>query len=36
VAAALGQTPTPDLGGQATTREFGDAVLSELAAGVAA
>jgi 3-isopropylmalate dehydrogenase len=36
VAAALGQTPTPDLGGAATTRELGDAVLSELAAGVAA
>jgi 3-isopropylmalate dehydrogenase len=30
VAAALAETQTPDLGGSATTREFGDAVLSNL------
>jgi len=30
VAAALAEAPTPDLGGAATTREFGDAVLSNL------
>jgi 3-isopropylmalate dehydrogenase len=28
--AALSSTPTPDLGGNATTSEFGDAVLREL------
>jgi 3-isopropylmalate dehydrogenase len=28
---ALGQTPTPDLGGQASTGELGDAVLDALA-----
>jgi 3-isopropylmalate dehydrogenase len=33
---ALEQTPTPDLGGTATTQEFGDTTLSHLAAGVAA
>jgi 3-isopropylmalate dehydrogenase len=36
VNAALAEAPTPDLGGTASTREFGDAVLSGLAAGVAA
>jgi isocitrate/isopropylmalate dehydrogenase len=30
VAAALAEAPTADLGGAATTREFGDAVLSNL------
>jgi 3-isopropylmalate dehydrogenase len=36
VAAALGSTPTPDIGGAATTGEFGDAVLAALAAEVRA
>jgi 3-isopropylmalate dehydrogenase len=27
---ALAETPTPDLGGQATTAEFGDSVLKAL------
>ncbi len=36
VAGGLEQAPTPDLGGRATTRELGDAVLASLAAGVAA
>ena len=33
VDAALAATPTPDLGGTATTAEFGDAVLASLAGG---
>ena len=36
VGVALDQAATPDLGGTATTQEFGDAVLSYLAAGVTA
>ncbi|HWB22729.1 MAG TPA: 3-isopropylmalate dehydrogenase [Gaiellaceae bacterium] len=36
VTAALEATPTPDLGGTASTLEFCDAVLSHLSAGVAA
>jgi 3-isopropylmalate dehydrogenase len=31
VEAAIGRAPTPDLGGSASTREFGDAVLAALA-----
>jgi 3-isopropylmalate dehydrogenase len=36
VNAALEQAPTPDLGGSASTPEFGDVVLARLAAEVAA
>jgi 3-isopropylmalate dehydrogenase len=36
VTVALDQAPTPDLGGNGTTQDFADAVLSYLAAGVAA
>ena len=36
VDAALATAPTPDVGGTATTAEFGDAVLAALAAEVAA
>jgi 3-isopropylmalate dehydrogenase len=36
VADALGSVPTPDVGGTATTGEFGDAVLASFASGVAA
>jgi 3-isopropylmalate dehydrogenase len=35
VDSALAQAPTPDVGGSATTREFGDAVLASLEAAVA-
>src|SRR5581483_4195845 len=35
VEAALVSTPTPDVGGTATTREFGEAVLAELQLAVA-
>ncbi|HZQ03438.1 MAG TPA: 3-isopropylmalate dehydrogenase [Gaiellaceae bacterium] len=35
VEAALGSSPTPDVGGTATTREFGEAVLAELQLAVA-
>ena len=34
VDAALEQTPTPDVGGTATTSEFGDAVLASLEVAV--
>jgi 3-isopropylmalate dehydrogenase len=36
VSAAIEVTPTPDVGGTATTQEFGDAVLARLSTGVAA
>jgi len=35
VEAALGSSPTPDVGGTATTREFGEAVIAELQVAVA-
>jgi 3-isopropylmalate dehydrogenase len=34
VDAALASHPTPDLGGSATTEEFGDAVLAQVAEAV--
>jgi 3-isopropylmalate dehydrogenase len=36
VETALEESPTPDIGGRATTSEFGDAVLATLVSGVAA